>query len=800
MVLLIYFYVVTNNGRLRSNFISPLLGNNCSSSICRLQVVKTMSTMSPTAYVCPICRSTPTCPTITRCHHTFCHECIVTHLESRNTCPICSSFVSAESLQIQNPFPATPNRSSVNPSAQSPWPPVPPSQSRHESASISRPTSHVTTTVPDATPDITAALSSRRQTPPPLLRSRSPVLCSPSERAARRVRAETRAQYTLATNTQPYGPYINPNHNLSNQPHFDLPPSRPNEPYLHPTSSLRHLPTASSHSGSISIPAPPSTIPASLFTVNTSAVFSSSSNTNTDALLAVSDNLTAEQLAGVIANLNRKLQRKERSGRLSQDRLLLHFLRHARAQKEVELRRIRNELELLQNDISATELHCSAQRVPSDTPISPNSVPVLENSAPESSDGLADSRKRQKIISNFRELETYYMNTVGCHSGEHRKRALKHFTDDLFKLTQYSRLRERATLIHVARIPDSVGGDVFRTSNIVSSMEFDRDSEFLATAGVTRRIKIFEFTHVTRNLTDVHYPVREIPSQAKLSWLCWNPFIRHHMVSSDYEGSVKIWDVNYSSVLSEYEEHEMRAWSVDYCPAKPSLVASGSDDGTVKLWSADQRSSVLTIDNKPANVCSVKFHPTAAELLAFGSVDYHVHYFDLRNTREALHVFDGHKRAVSYVKFMSPTELVSASVDSTIMLWDLKSMTLARTFSGHKNNKNFVGLSVTKDFLACGSEDNMVYCYYRAIPPPTSTYKFSSVDPLTGEETTEDDDQQFVSSVCWCPKKPTMLVAANSLGAMKVLQLDGPDQRNKVDDGVDDDLQTQTGASSTNDG
>jgi WD40 repeat protein len=38
----------------------------------------------------------------------------------------------------------------------------------------------------------------------------------------------------------------------------------------------------------------------------------------------------------------------------------------------------------------------------------------------------------------------------------------------------------------------------------------------------------------------------------------------------------------------EYEEHEKRAWSVDFSRADPTKLASGSDDGTVKLWSINQ--------------------------------------------------------------------------------------------------------------------------------------------------------------------------------------------------------------------
>lgn len=63
---------------------------------------------------------------------------------------------------------------------------------------------------------------------------------------------------------------------------------------------------------------------------------------------------------------------------------------------------------------------------------------------------------------------------------------------------------------------------------------------------------------------------------------------------------------------------------------------------------------------------------------------------------------------MSYVRYISPTEVVSASTDSTLKLWDNRRCQLARTFSGHTNEKNFVGLSSEGELVACGSETNEV--------------------------------------------------------------------------------------------
>lgn len=50
----------------------------------------------------------------------------------------------------------------------------------------------------------------------------------------------------------------------------------------------------------------------------------------------------------------------------------------------------------------------------------------------------------------------------------------------------------------------------------------------------------------------------------------------------------QLWDASTSQTLLEYEEHEKRAWSVDFSRADPTKLASGSDDGCVKLWSINQ--------------------------------------------------------------------------------------------------------------------------------------------------------------------------------------------------------------------
>ncbi|GAB2285237.1 coatomer subunit alpha [Dionaea muscipula] len=364
---------------------------------------------------------------------------------------------------------------------------------------------------------------------------------------------------------------------------------------------------------------------------------------------------------------------------------------------------------------------------------------------------LQKRRQLANPLHREEEGDTYLTRKEGYSVG------LADFQSVLSSFARYSRLRVIGELRHA---------DPFHSANIVSSIEFDRDDELFATAGVSRRIKVFDFSSVVNEPANVHCPVVEMSTLSKLSCLSWNKFTKNQIASSDYEGIVTVWDVTTRQSVMEYEEHEKRAWSVDFSRTEPSMLVSGSDDCKVKVWCTKQEASVLNIDMK-ANICCVKYNPGSSYYVAVGSADHQIHYYDLRNISQPVHVFGGHRKAVSYVKFLSNHELASASTDSTLRLWDVKESLPVRTFRGHTNEKNFVGLTVNSEYIACGSETNEVYAYHKEISKPVTCHKFGSPDL---EDNEEDNGSYFISAVCWKSDTPTLL-AANSQGTIKVLVL-----------------------------
>ncbi|KAG5014546.1 hypothetical protein JHK85_020682 [Glycine max] len=489
---------------------------------------------------------------------------------------------------------------------------------------------------------------------------------------------------------------------------------------------------------------------------------------------------------------------EELSSSLNQDdaesELLLHFLISLKEQKHMDANKLAEEIRCLESDVKEVERRHDLRKSLLPSSLQNDSSLQIENvSLKESIISNANELRLMKIIPR---LESAYFsmrskiklpetdtathpdkdilinhdNWCGAQKDMEQHKAtdaLGAFFDSLCKYARYSKFEVRGILRNT---------DFNNPANVICSLSFDRDEDYFAAAGISKKIKIFEFNALFNDSIDIHYPVVEMSNRSRLSCVCWNNYIQNYLASTDYDGAVKLWDANTGQGFSRFTEHEKRAWSVDFSLLCPTKFASGSDDCSVKLWNINEKNSLATIRNV-ANVCCVQFSTHSSHLLAFGSADYSAYCYDLRNLRNPWCVLAGHRKAVSYVKFLDSETLVSASTDNMLKIWDLNKTSpvgpstsaCSLTLSGHTNEKNFVGLSVADGYIACGSETNEVYVYHKSLPMPVTSHRFGSIDPISGEET-DDDNGLFVSSVCWRGKSD-MVVAANSSGCIKVLQM-----------------------------
>ena len=528
-----------------------------------------------------------------------------------------------------------------------------------------------------------------------------------------------------------------------------------------------------------------------------------------DFVAAESANLTLPDVNVMLEVLTQRKQLLEAESCVAQNKLLHEFLQNLLHQKEERERQLHKEIALIKKDMKVVE------KILKDVQKKCPRVEDLKKSGANDTNQMSDIRKEMiNLINNIdsnmvkpnegdqfkninqkqndyasssslairrKRMHAHFDDFVQCYFDTRAKEhlfsqgknptqdsqaqsssGLDLFRENLVKFSRYNSLRPLATL--------NYSWDIFHNPTIVSSIEFDKDNEFFAIAGVTKRIKIFDYGAVIRDTVDIHYPCVQMVSDSKISCISWNSYYKNMLASSDYEGIVAVWDAEAGQKTKVFHEHEKRCWSVDFNNMDSRLIASGSDDARVKLWSLNMEYSVTSLDAK-ANVCCVKFNPRSSHHLAFGSADHCVHYYDLRNMKEALCIFKGHRKAVSYVKFLNKEEIVSASTDSQLKMWNINNPHYLRSFVGHVNEKNFVGLATDGDYIVCGSENNAVYVYYKGLTKKLLSYKFGAARSLLEfQERREEDLNEFVSAVCW-RQNSNVVVAANSQGLIKILEL-----------------------------
>lgn len=136
-----------------------------------------------------------------------------------------------------------------------------------------------------------------------------------------------------------------------------------------------------------------------------------------------------------------------------------------------------------------------------------------------------------------------YLASKESNGGNKMGELVNPFLEDLCKFLSFSKLKVHAELKH---------GDLLNASKLICSLAFDRDKELFATAGVNKKIKVFECDAILNDGHNIHYPVVEMTSKSKLSNVCWNGYIKSQIASSDFDGVVQVNNQTISFLFKYY--------------------------------------------------------------------------------------------------------------------------------------------------------------------------------------------------------------------------------------------------------
>jgi WD40 repeat protein len=145
------------------------------------------------------------------------------------------------------------------------------------------------------------------------------------------------------------------------------------------------------------------------------------------------------------------------------------------------------------------------------------------------------------------------------------------------------------------------------------------------------------------------------------------------VASADFDGEVRLWDLQEEEPLGTLLGHEADIWSVAFSPDGETL-ASASHDGTVRLWDVGEQTEAAVLEAGHDELATAVAWSPDGDVLASAGEPGDIHLWD-PETHEALgKPLEGHENRVVSLAF-NPIDgtLASASYDGTVRFWDVRS-------------------------------------------------------------------------------------------------------------------------------
>jgi coatomer subunit beta' len=226
------------------------------------------------------------------------------------------------------------------------------------------------------------------------------------------------------------------------------------------------------------------------------------------------------------------------------------------------------------------------------------------------------------------------------------------------------------------------------------------------------------------------------------------------LLAALYNGTLCLWNHSVGAAITTIDSSDLPLRSARFI-ARKSWIISGGDEPMIKVYNSNTFEKVIQFEAHSDYIRSLVVHPSQPYVLSC-SDDLLIKLWDWENGWKNIMVFEGHSHFVMHVVFNPKDSNVfaSASLDSSVKIWNISSSTPNFTLTGHEKGVNYVDFyhGSDKPFLISGSDDKTAKVW---------DYQTKScVATLTGHSSN-------ISSVSFHPDLPVILTSSED-GYLKV--------------------------------